>query len=78
MFLMLATKWRLKFCDPMGYSSPDSSVHGISQARILKWVAFPSPGDLPNPKIEPTSPGLAGRFFTTEPPGKNNSACKHD
>ena len=26
--------------------------------------------DLPNPGIEPTSPALAGRFFTTEPPGK--------
>ena len=28
------------FCDPMDYSLPDSSVHGISQARILEWVAF--------------------------------------
>ena len=33
-------------------------------------MPFPSPGDLPNPGIEPTSPALAGRFFTTEPPGK--------
>ena len=32
-------------------------------------LSFPSPGDLPNPGIEPTSPVLAGRFFTTEPPG---------
>ena len=31
---------------------------------------FPSPGDLPNPGIEITSPALAGRFFITEPPGK--------
>ena len=31
---------------------------------------FPSPGDLPNPGIKITSPALAGRFFTTEPPGK--------
>ena len=31
---------------------------------------FPSPGNLPNPGIEPTSPALASRFFTTEPPGK--------
>ena len=28
------------FCDPMGYSPPGSSVHGISQARILEWVAI--------------------------------------
>ena len=34
---------------------------------------FPSPGDLPDAGIEPTSsesPALAGGFFTTEPPGK--------
>ena len=31
---------------------------------------FPSPGDLPNPGIEPASLALAGRFFTPEPPGK--------
>ena len=30
----------------MDCSPPGSSVHGISQARILEWVAFPSPGDL--------------------------------
>ena len=28
-------------CDPMNYSPPDSSVHGIFQARILEWVAIP-------------------------------------
>ena len=28
-------------CDPMDYSPPGSSVHGIFQARILEWVAFP-------------------------------------
>ena len=31
-------------------------------------MAFPSPWDLPDPRIEPTSPALAGGFFTTEPP----------
>ena len=39
--------------DPMDCSLPDSSVHGILQARILEWVAIPFPGDLPNPGIEP-------------------------
>ena len=29
-------------CDPMDFSLPGSSVHGIPQARILKWVAMPS------------------------------------
>ena len=36
-------------------------------------LLFPSPGDAPNPQIEPIStmsPALAGGFFTTEPPGK--------
>ena len=54
---------------PMDCRPPGSSVHGISQAKILEQV-FPSPGDLPDPEIEPTSPTLAGRFFTTKPPGK--------
>ena len=42
-------------CDPMDYSLPGSSVHRISQARILEWVAIPPPGDLPDPGIEPRS-----------------------
>ena len=33
-------KW-LTLCDPINCSPPDSSVHGISQARILKRVAIP-------------------------------------
>ena len=40
-------------CNPMDYT-----VHGILQARKLEWVAFPSPGDLPNPGIESRSPAL--------------------
>ena len=59
---------------PVDCSPPGSPVHGILQPRILEWVAMPSPGDLPDPEMEPTSPvspALAGRFFTTEPPGKD-------
>ena len=40
----------------MDYSLPGSSVHGISQARILEWVAIPPSGVLLNPGIEPVSP----------------------
>ena len=54
----------------MDYSPPGSSVHGIFQARILEWVAFPSSGNISDPGIEPMSPALAGRFFITEPSGK--------
>ena len=43
-------------CNPIDCSLPGSSVHGIFQARILEWLPFPSPGDLPNSgKIKPTS-----------------------
>ena len=47
-------------CNPVDYSPPGSSVPGISQARILEWLPFPPPGDLPNTGIEPMSPALAG------------------
>ena len=56
-------------CDPMDYSLTGSSIHGISQAGILEWVDL-LPGDLPGPEIQPVSPALVGRFFTTEPTGK--------
>ena len=45
-------------CPTMDCSLPGSSVHGISQARILEWVAISSPGYLPNPGIKPVSPAL--------------------
>ena len=38
-------------CSPSG-----SSVHGFSQARILEWLPFPSPGDLPDPEMDPPFP----------------------
>ena len=46
----------LTLCDPMDYSPSNSSVHGISQARILDWLPFSPPRDLPNPGIKPRSP----------------------
>ena len=56
-------------CDPMHCSLPGSSVHCFSRQEYWSGLPFPSPGDLPDPTIEPTSPVLAGRFFTIEPPG---------
>ena len=55
-------------CSPLGFSA-----YGNFQARILEWVPFPTPRDLPDPGIESESLvsfALAGGFFTTEPPGK--------
>ena len=57
-------------CDPMDCSPPGSSVQGILQARALEWVPFPSPGDLPDPGIEPTSPSLEVDSLPSEPPEK--------
>ena len=54
-------------CDPMDHSPPGSCVHGISRQEYWGGLPFPSPGDLPDPGIEPTSlvsPALAGGFFT--------------
>ena len=44
--------------DPTDCNPPGSSVHGILPTRILE-LPFPSPGDLPNPGIEPGSPAAA-------------------
>ena len=46
---------------------------GFPGQEYWSGLPFPSPGDLPDPGIEPSSPAspaLEGRFFTTEPPGK--------
>ena len=59
----------LTLCNPRDCSPPDFSVHGIIQARILQWVAFPSPGDLSDPGIEPRSPALQADSLLSEPPG---------
>ena len=63
----------LTLCDPVDYSLPVSSVHGISQARILEWVAisFSRESSQPKDQICKTCVScLAGGFLTTEPPGK--------
>ena len=51
-------------CDLIDHSPPGSSVHGILQERILEWLSFPSPRDLPHPGIK-TMSHLLGRFSTT-------------
>ena len=48
----------LTLYDPVDYSPPGSSVHWISQARILERLPFPLPGNLPNPRIKHASPAL--------------------
>ena len=43
---------------------------GFLRQEYWSGLPFPSPGDLPDPGIEPASPTLAGGFFTAEQPGK--------
>ena len=56
--------------DPMDCSLPGSSSMGFSRQDYWSWVPLPSPGDLPNPGIEPRSPALQADTLTSEPPGK--------
>ena len=61
------------FCKPVDCITPGSSVHGVSQARILKWVSVSFSRGLPDPGIKsksPDSPTLVGGFFQPAPPGK--------
>ena len=67
---MKVAQFCLTLCDPMDCNSPGSSVHGISQIRILEWIATPSPGDLPDPGIEPGSPELEGAPILSQFGGK--------
>ena len=48
---------------------PGSSVCGIHQARVLEWVAIPSPGDLLNPGTESGFPALQPDSLPSEPQG---------
>ena len=50
---------------------------GFSKQVYWSGLAFPPPGDLPDPRIKPESPALAGRFFTTEPPGNPHKHTFH-
>ena len=45
----LVTKTCSTLCNPVDCSSPGPSVCGITQARILEWLPFPPPVDLPDP-----------------------------
>ena len=47
-------------CYPVDYT-----VHGILQARILEWVAFPFSRGYPQPRDRTQFSHIAGRFFTS-------------
>jgi len=62
----------LILCDPPGFS-----VHGISQARILEWVAVCFSRGSSQPRFKPRSLALVGGFCTTEPPERPMSTGPH-
>ena len=70
---VLVTQSCLTLCDLMNCSPPSFSVHGILQARYWSGLPFPSPGDLPEPRIKPRSPALQADSLLSEPPGESSS-----
>ena len=64
MFNSFATPWTVPSRPPLPMIFP--------RQEYWSGLPFPSPGNLPDSGIEPTSPTLAGEFFTTEPPGSSN------
>ena len=59
---LFATSWTVAY-----QASPSM---GFSRQEYWSGLPFPSPGDLPNPGIEPRSPALEEDALTSEPPGK--------
>ena len=70
--LKSTTSWLKQEASPSFLSLKNCTIHGILQSRILEWVAFPSPGNVSNPGIEPRS--IASRFFTS---GATREALLH-
>ena len=56
--------------DSLQTHGPAPLSMGFPRQEYWTGLPFPSLGNLPDPRIRPTSPALTGPFFTTEPPGK--------
>ena len=59
-----ATPWTVAYQAPLSM--------GLSRQEYWSGLPFPSPGDIPNPGIEPGSPALQADSLPTELPGKHN------
>ena len=57
-------------CNPMAIARQTPPSMGFSRQEYWSGLPFPSPGDLPEPGIEPGSPALQADALTSEPPGK--------
>ena len=58
------------FVTPWTVAHQDLLSMRFPRQELWSGLPFPAKGNLPDPGIEPSSPVLAVRFFTTEPPGK--------
>ena len=69
---MVVVVWLLcpTLCDPMTVVHQVPLPMGFPKQEYWSGMPLPSPGDLPKPGFKLASLALAGRFFTTEPPGK--------
>ena len=65
---MLSCVWF--FASPWTVTHQEPLLMEFSKQEDQSRLQFPIPGNLPDPEIEPVSPALTGRFFTTVPPGK--------
>ena len=59
-------------CDPIDCSYQAPLSMGFSRRQYQSGLPFPSPGDLPNPGVEPESPALRADALPSEPPGKSH------
>ena len=59
---LFATPWTVPYQAPLSM--------GLSRQEYWSGLPFPSPGDLPDPGIEPGSPALQADALTSEPPGR--------
>ena len=61
---------RVRLCDPMDCAHQAPQAVEFSRQEYWSGLPLPSPGDLPDPGIEPRSPSLQADALQSEPPGK--------
>ena len=71
--VLLVAQSCLTFVTPRTVARQAPLSVGFSRQEYWSGLPFPSPGDLPDPGIEPMCLALASRFFTAELPGKHSS-----
>ena len=71
----LVAKSCLTLCDPWTVARQSSLSMGFSRQEYWNGLPFPSPGNFPDPGVEPRSPASADSFFTSEPPKKSSVVC---